>query len=274
MTDRVRPRIVLVPGAWVGPDEFSLLVPQLSARGWEVTVPSLASTGSRRGLPDDVHAIAEAIDQEPGPVVLVAHSYGGAPATEAATHPRVQHLVYIAGFPLDVGESIADTLGGELPAVWHAADGYVSLGTSPGERYSLIEADLPAGAPHELVERISAMFGVQSLASFVDPVEAAGWRVRPTTYVLTELDRILEPDFQEVMAERAGSRVVRFPSGHAPFISHAEPFAAVLDEILRSAELYAAPGATPSPSPREQGAELADRCVSPGPGLPRGDAGR
>ena len=39
------------------------------------------------------------------PVILVGHSYGGVVITEAGLHPKVSHLVYIASFNLDEGES-------------------------------------------------------------------------------------------------------------------------------------------------------------------------
>jgi hypothetical protein len=38
--------------------------------------------------------------------VVVAHSYGGMPITQAAAGlPQVLHIVYLATFQLDVGES-------------------------------------------------------------------------------------------------------------------------------------------------------------------------
>src|SRR6266436_5321527 len=43
---------------------------------------------------------------EPGPVVLVGHSYGGAVISEAGTDPNVAALVYIAAFAPDKGESV------------------------------------------------------------------------------------------------------------------------------------------------------------------------
>jgi pimeloyl-ACP methyl ester carboxylesterase len=35
------------------------------------------------------------LDQQPGAVILVGHSYGGAVITEAGTHEKVAGLVYI-----------------------------------------------------------------------------------------------------------------------------------------------------------------------------------
>ena len=73
------------PGwAW----EFGPLVQILRERGWEVDALDLPSTGSTESMLHDAAAITAAIDRADGPVVLVAHSYGGVPVTEAAITPR------------------------------------------------------------------------------------------------------------------------------------------------------------------------------------------
>ncbi|MFE0450305.1 alpha/beta fold hydrolase [Streptomyces sp. NPDC058914] len=46
----------------------------------------------------------EKIDAIQAPLVVVGHSYGGAPVTQAATGAsNVSHLVYVAAFALDEG---------------------------------------------------------------------------------------------------------------------------------------------------------------------------
>ncbi len=47
---------------------------------------------------EDVKFTKAEIDRQPGPVVLVGHSYGGAVITEAGNDPKVAALVYIAAF--------------------------------------------------------------------------------------------------------------------------------------------------------------------------------
>ena len=63
---------------------------------------------------EDVKFTKSVIDQQPGPVVLVGHSYGGSVITEAGNDPKVAALVYIAAFALDTGESCA-TIEKALP---------------------------------------------------------------------------------------------------------------------------------------------------------------
>jgi pimeloyl-ACP methyl ester carboxylesterase len=49
-------------------------------------------------LEGDVAAARLVIDTQPGPVVLVGHSYGGVVITEAGTHDKVAALVYVSAF--------------------------------------------------------------------------------------------------------------------------------------------------------------------------------
>ena len=48
------------------------------------------------------------IDEIDGPVLLVAHSYGGSVITAAATADNVVGLVYLSGFAPDEGENLTD----------------------------------------------------------------------------------------------------------------------------------------------------------------------
>lgn len=65
-------------------------------------------------FPGDVETTQRVIDAQTGPVVVVAHSYGGAVISGAAARPNVKALVYIAAFAPDAGE-IAPLLGSTHP---------------------------------------------------------------------------------------------------------------------------------------------------------------
>jgi pimeloyl-ACP methyl ester carboxylesterase len=55
------------------------------------------------------------VDQQPGDVILVGHSYGGAVSTEAGTHGKVAGLVYITAFAPDTGESVNSRIANPPP---------------------------------------------------------------------------------------------------------------------------------------------------------------
>jgi pimeloyl-ACP methyl ester carboxylesterase len=231
MNARTRPRIILVHGAWVGPWEFAPLVETLQEHGWEVDAIDLPSTGTTEGMLQDAAAVTAAIERAAGPVVLVGHSYGGVPVTQAGDHPAVEHIVYVAAFALDAGQSVISSLGGDLPAMWGVADGQVTMGRSRDERVELIHSDMPPGVPREASEQLADLFRPQSLASFGDEVSTVAWAAKPATYLLTEHDGVLEPVFQEWLAARTSAEIIRIPHGHAPFQEDPAGFADLLERV-------------------------------------------
>ena len=82
-------------------------------------------------LADDAERLRKMIAQQPGPVLLAGHSYGGAVITEAGNQPNVTGLVYIAAFAPDAGESAGGLTQQRPPAAApHLApdsDGYLWL---------------------------------------------------------------------------------------------------------------------------------------------------
>jgi pimeloyl-ACP methyl ester carboxylesterase len=236
MTLTTKPRLMLVHGAWVGPWEFDPLVAVLRERGWLVDAVSLPSVGSTGGIAEDAAVITAAIEASPEPVVLVAHSYGGIPVTVAGGHANVDRLIYVASFALDEGESASGSMGGTLPEWWGIADGMVSMGRTRDERVAIIAADLPPEAA-AAAEQLADLFRPHSLRTLTEPVTHVAWREKPSTYVLTERDAVLPPAFQESLASRVTSDVVRIPHGHAPFQEDPAGFADLLERIVSTAHV-------------------------------------
>lgn len=166
--------------------------------------------------------IRDALRRIDGPVVVIAHSYGGVPATEAvADAAGVARVVYVAGFQLDVGESMFSFLGTPVP----------DDGTGQAPPYQDSRRVLFADVPDAEAERAIARLRPQSVRSFTEPVTTAGWRTVPSSYVVCEHDQALEPARQHELATRAGS-VHRLPSSHSPFLSMPRRLAALLGRIV------------------------------------------
>ena len=86
---------VLVHGAWQGEWAWDAVTPLLEAEGHAVTAVALKGLGSRAGEaspeigPEDhIADILAAIEAAAPPVILVAFSYGGRPATGAWDRAR------------------------------------------------------------------------------------------------------------------------------------------------------------------------------------------
>src|SRR5262249_6523983 len=101
----VRPTIVLVHGDWADASSWTSEVERLQDRGYTVVAPP----NPLRGPAEDAPYLASYLQTIPGPIVLVAHSYGGFVATNAATgNPNVKALVYIDAFMPDQGDTLLD----------------------------------------------------------------------------------------------------------------------------------------------------------------------
>src|SRR3954464_4959823 len=103
--DGSRPTVVLVHGAFADGSSWNGVIERLQAEGVQVSAPA----NPLRGISIDSAYIASLIEQIPGPVLAVGHSYGGAVITNAATNANnVVGLVYVAAFAPDEGERLGE----------------------------------------------------------------------------------------------------------------------------------------------------------------------
>jgi pimeloyl-ACP methyl ester carboxylesterase len=206
-----RPVLLLVHGAWLGAWSWEKVQPELSARGWQVQtveLPSVADVGGPRfGLHDDAAVVRERIKEIGRPVVVVAHSYGGAVVSQgAAGLANVRHIVYVCAFQLDVGESLIKLSG---RVWWWNVDGETM--TTRNTREILF-----TNVPQEDSDRAIARMRPFSYVAVTEALTAAAWRTVPSTYIVCEQDRAVTE--QEVIAARATYQR-RLPADHMPLLS-------------------------------------------------------
>ena len=190
-------------------------------------LPSCGETGLAPGpagpsLAEDVAELG-AVLRSVGPALVVAHSYGGVVATEAAVEGDVRHLFYLDSFLPDAGESLAD-FGGPEPAPYldFTPDGTFGVRTELAEALFLQDCD------SEAVEGAFARLTRQTASVVAEPVRRAAWHDLPSTYLVCADDRATPPDVQRAQARRAG-RVIELPTGHHPMLSRPD----LLAEVLR-----------------------------------------
>lgn len=201
-----------------------------------MTLPSCGETGTSPtgagpGLLEDAAATASVLDQADAAIV-VASSYGGTVAAQAAAHPNVRHLLYISSFLPNIGDthaSLSPLTADPLP-VEAGPDGSVRvLDDDPAVfdnrfLHDVTDAALVRGAH----ERLTA----QSPAAFVTPTTVAAWRHIPSTYLVCADDRSTSPALQRAHAARA-TRALDLPTGHHPFLSRPDLIAAQIREIAQ-----------------------------------------
>ena len=230
--------MILVHGAWHGAWCWEKVVPLLDDAGVASVAIDLPGHGdSTEPLADlaaDAAALRRVLDELEDAVVC-GHSYGGAVVTEgAAGHPAVRHLVYLASFPLQPGESAgaaavdeatpadgASELGGALRA---HDDGTFTL--DPTRALSGLYADCTTDDAAKAVDRL----GPQPIATLRGVVTQAAWHDIPSTYVVCSEDRAVGPGLQRVLARRC-TRTIEWPTSHSPFLSRPELVADLLIEL-------------------------------------------
>jgi pimeloyl-ACP methyl ester carboxylesterase len=234
--DGSRPTVVLVHGAFADASSWNDVIERLQADGVQVTAPP----NPLRGISIDSAYIASLLDQIPGPVLAVGHSYGGAVITNAATNANnVVGLVYVAAFAPDEGESLADIEGNSRDSVLLQALDALQYPTGQGEETAVEFAIKPenihdAFAADLPTEQTSVMAATQrpiAELAFSEPNGEPAWKSLPAWAVVATGDKAAGSDVVRSMAERAGATISEVEGSHVIMISQPQ---AVTDVILRA----------------------------------------
>lgn len=233
-----QPTIVLVHGSFADSSSWNGVIPRLQAQGYRV----IAATNPLRSVAGDAESVASVLKAIEGPIVLVAHSYGGFVITNAATN-NVKALVYVAGFAPEEGEN-AFQLSTRFPgsmlgdALWPVplSDGSADLYIRQEKFHQLFAVDVPA-------EQTALMAVTQRPgrdAGLTEASESPAWKSIPSWFVFGELDRVIPAAVHRFMAERAGAREVVEIKGasHAVGVSQPE---AVTEMILHAVKAVEQP---------------------------------
>jgi pimeloyl-ACP methyl ester carboxylesterase len=224
--------VVLVHGAWADGSGWKGVYDILTKDGFNVSIVQEPETSFK----DDVEATKRVIAQQDGPCILVAHSYGGAVATEAGNDPSVVGLVYVAAHMPDAGESEAED-GKLFPSdlskstgIKKTSDGFTYL--DPTQFHEYFAADLPAD--------LAAFMARSQVPNFADNFKAvittAAWRSKPSWMLVAGADRTINPELERWYAKRANSHTIEVPgASHAMYVSHAKEVAAAIEDAAAHA---------------------------------------
>ena len=222
--------IVLVHGAWADGSSWAKVIPLLEAKGLHVDAVQMPLTSQ----PDDVGAVQRAIARVDGPLLLVAHSYGGAVITQAGNDPRVAGLVYVAAFAPAEGESPFDlTFANQTPFLQHLqqdAFGFLKL-TPTG-----IRKDFAPDLSESEQTVLTATQGPTSIASLSGVISTPAWRNKPSWFVIAAYDRVVSPTLQAMFAERMNATSITLPSSHVAMLSEPYVVAAFIRRAARDVQ--------------------------------------
>jgi pimeloyl-ACP methyl ester carboxylesterase len=241
MNQRLKPTIVIVHGAFADASSWNEVVERLQKHGYDVIAPP----NPLRGVHSDSAYVASLVNQIDGPVLLVAHSYGGAVTSNAAAKvSNVVGLVYVAALIPEEGERLTDV---------HSKDSILNT--------LLIERQYPTGSdgqtapeytidpthfrrayaadvPEERTKLMAAEQRPIAGAAFADSSGPVAWKTLPSWAVIATDDVGAGTDIVLSMAERAGAKITELRGSHAIMISQPQ---GVTDVILEASRFVGQP---------------------------------
>jgi pimeloyl-ACP methyl ester carboxylesterase len=234
MAENHTPTVVLVHGAFADASSWNGVIERLQAEGVEVTAPA----NPLRGIEIDSAYTAAVLEEIPGPVVLVGHSYGGAVISNAATDAKnVVGLVFVAAFAPDEGEALGEVTPTSKDSVLNSAlvqhhfpsngDESVEFAIDPAKFHDALAADLPE-------DQTALMAATQrpiAEAAFSENNGTPAWKNHPSWAVVATGDKAAGADLVRSMAERANANITEVKGSHVIMVSQPQ---AVADVILEA----------------------------------------
>jgi pimeloyl-ACP methyl ester carboxylesterase len=229
---------VLVPGAWLGAWAWDAVTGRLRAAGHEVhpvTLTGVAERAAEAGpqVDLDTHTedlIRQITEPDLRDVVLVAHSYGGFPATAAAQRlpERIAQVIYVDSGPIPDGTSQQSMVEPDEqaspdadlvpPPAWDPAtepnlDGLDDAALALLRKRSTPQ---PAGTVRQPIHRTGRLSMPLALVSCIFP--------------LAQVRQMIDAG-HPFFAELAGARLRELPTSHWPMFSEPDRLAALLAEL-------------------------------------------
>ena len=230
-----QPTVVLVHGAFADGASWNEVIKRLQAEGIQVTAPA----NPLRGIAIDSAYIGSLLEQIPGPVLAVAHSYGGAVITNAATNAKnVVGLVYVAAFAPEEGEPLGAIASNSKDSEVVPTLIALQYPTGEGQEETATEFTIDPERFHEVfafdlsVEQSALMAATQrplAESVFSEPTGVPAWKNLPCWAVVSSGDKVVGTDAVRSMAEGAGATITEAEGSHVIMMSQPE---IVTDVIL------------------------------------------
>ena len=225
-----RPTIVLIHGAWADASGWDQVIALLQQQGFSVRAVQNPLTS----LPNDVVNTKRVLDAatSTGPVVVVAHSYGGTVVSEAAAgNPGIKALVFLSAFTPEAGEPFGRFLQDYPTPLGNALSpegDYVYIDVN--KFHDVFAADVPDKEARLLAVTQKPLFG----GILQQAPAAAAWHTIPSWYLVTLDDQAIAPALQRLYAGRMNARITEIKSSHASFLSHPRDVAKLIVQAAGS----------------------------------------
>ena len=218
--------VVFVHGLFADGSSWSKVIARLQQNGVNCTSVQNPLTS----LQEASEAARRAIALQPGPTVLVGHSYSGMIVTEVGADPKVTALVYIAARAPDAGEDY--TALAKKYRTPPASAGIVFNDDWGQLSEDAFLRDFAGDLPTDEARVLYAVQQPFKKSLTMDRTTNAAWRSKPTFYAVSTLDRTINPDLERFMAKRMGAKTIEIASSHLSLISHPDAVTTLILEAL------------------------------------------
>lgn len=245
-----QPSYVLVHGAFQDSRAWDPVLPLLQAKGIRavaVNLPGRANDGTAleaASLAGYRTAVLQAVNAQPGPVVLVGHSFGGITISNVAeaAPEKVKTLVYVAAY-LPVADAADQSMAKMAEQdQWNQfnksrqnfllAKDYKSASVLEADQLLLFCADCTPAAQQQTLNLMQR----EPLAPAGTPVQltAARYGQVDKVYIHTVRDNAVSYTLQQKMVARTPVRKsVTLPGGHSPFLETPQALADALAAVAQ-----------------------------------------
>ena len=206
--------IVFIHGAFADGSCWSKVIARLQANDYNV----ISAQNPLTSLADDVAAAKRTISQIDGPLLLVAHSYGGMVLSEAGKDPKVAGLLYVAALVPEEGQN-ANDVNAAMPTTGVEKEFRVS---PDGFLFLSMKAVNEHFAPDATPEERKLVYATQvPLAARAgdEKVYSPAWQSKPTWFIVAAQDRVINPDLERFKAKLMKATTIELNSSHVPMIS-------------------------------------------------------
>jgi pimeloyl-ACP methyl ester carboxylesterase len=221
---------VLIAGAWHGAWCWERVTPLLAARGHAVRTPELPATGTDTGDPRQVtladwaRFVADVVEREREPVILVGHSRGGIVISQAAelVPDRVRRLVYLTAYLLPDGATLAAQARGDADSLIAPNMVPAATGVTCTLRTGIVRDALYGRCSVADADWATARLSPEPLKPLVTPLRLSDARFGrvPRAYIECSADRAVTPRAQrEMQAALPCNPVYTLAADHSPFLS-------------------------------------------------------
>ncbi|KAI0550675.1 alpha/beta-hydrolase [Xylaria curta] len=243
-----KPYILLVTGSFAMASFYDDLVARVKAHGYDMKALHLPTVGLAPGkgrdtpaptMYDDAAFIAKEIETlaDAGrEIILLPHSYGGIPATEAMKGLSIKdrqkqgkkggvvRLAYMTVLLINPGHTAGEVLPpppkDQKPSMQPDEKGWLHFNDPEGQAYKCF-----SDIPKEDALHWHGQFALHSAVSFGNPLTHAGYKDAPVSYLFCEEDLIISPEIQkreiEMIETETGGKVdvTSVKAGHCPNVS-------------------------------------------------------